>query len=683
VKNKHYIFSLIVLAIALFPFYINLYSASDFIYGGQIFYNDISKAVSLEYLSYLKFLIILSATILITFLIINKALGKNYFFMIRDRFYFKIDFNKRNILINSIIIFFISLLFKILLFNFDLDFGDASYLLNDYYYGDKFNVYKLYTFIAVLTSKITTNYSLYLSILNIILGSLTISIFYLLLSTFNKSFFLNNLIALFILFYLPFSAVDTMIRTDSLYLFLFIFSIFLTVKLTEENNFKYFIALSFILFLSCIAREQTIYILPLYLIFILFSKINNKKIIVSFISLIVIITSTLLSNYNKNKYGISSLFKDRILIIAAMQYGYLNPSIKAHYENSLSDNAKVLLNDINNSYIKNVLPSKREVFKDKYGLPGIWNLIRPDYHNIYRKNHVGKIPSNEELISVKSIVLKDLENLKYSNLSMSSADFDVFMNKKLQEERGVSEERLLLDIQSIIVNDFYSNSTGLGNLKSSLPECNKSNNQKYSSSCLIEVINNINYPYLSTRHDNWHYSKAALEIASKYDPKTKKYIQHKYLEHTSEIMLSVPMLYISQSLLTGFSMTGYVPVPSGMTSRFINIYSDNIFPDFFLYDFQKLYYPGINFWYIHCFLLMIFILFFTEGTKEKNISLFLSFIPIYYGAFLAFANYGEFARLMMPIIPIIIYNYLKLYQRAPVPMTLMLILPGLIRVLLS
>ena len=126
--------------------------------------------------------------------------------------------------------------------------------------------------------------------------------------------------------------------------------------------------------------------------------------------------------------------------------------------------------------------------------------------------------------------------------------------------------------------------------------------------------------YLSARHDNWHYSKAALEIASKYDPETKKYIQHKYLEHTSEIMLSVPMLYISQSLLTGFSMTGYVPVPSGMTSRFINIYSDNIFPDFFLYDFQKLYYPGINFWYIHCFLLMIFALFFIEGTKEKNIS---------------------------------------------------------------
>ena len=356
-----------------------------------------------------------------------------------------------------------------------------------------------------------------------------------------------------------------------------------------------------------------------------------------------------------------------------MQYGYLNPSIKAQYENSLSDNAKVLLNDINNSYIKNVLPSKREVFEDKYGLPGLWNLMRPDYQNIYRKNHVGKIPSNKELASIKSIILKDLENLRYSNLSMSSADFDVFMNKKLQEEREISEERVLLDIQSIIINDFYSNSTSLGDLKPSLAECNKSNNQKYSSSCLIKVINNIDYSYLSGRHDNWHYSKAALEIASKYDPKTKKYIQHKYLEHTSEIMLSTPMLYISQSLLTGFSMTGYVPVPSGMSSRFINIYSDNIYPDFFLYDFQRLYYPMINFWYIYCFLTFLFFLFFSKNTRDRNIGLFISFIPIYYGTFLSFANYGEFARLMIPIVPIIIYSYLKLYKQAPIAMSLSLI----------
>ena len=27
------------------------------------------------------------------------------------------------------------------------------------------------------------------------------------------------------------------------------------------------------------------------------------------------------------------------------------------------------------------------VFEDKYGLPGFWNLVRPDYQNIYRKNH--------------------------------------------------------------------------------------------------------------------------------------------------------------------------------------------------------------------------------------------------------------------------------------------------------
>ena len=272
-----------------------------------------------------------------------------------------------------------------------------------------------------------------------------------------------------------------------------------------------------------------------------------------------------------------------------MQYGYLNPSIKAQYENSLSDNAKVLLNDINNSYIKNVLPSKREVFEDKYGLPGLWNLMRPDYQNIYRKNHVGKIPSNKELVSIKSIILKDLENLRYSDLSMSSADFDVFMNKKLQEEREISEERVLLDIQSIIVNDFYANSTSLGNLKSSLAECNKSNNQKYSSSCLIKVINNIDYSYLSGRHDNWHYSKAALEIASKYDPKTKKYIQHKYLEHTSEIMLSHSyVIYLSEYVDRIFNDRLCAGTPSGMSFKIYRYFigdtylSSNLFKFIFM-----------------------------------------------------------------------------------------------------
>ena len=92
-KSKYYIFSLVVLLVGLFPFYVNLVAASNFIYGGQIFHHDISKAVSLEYLSYLKFLIILSASTLITFLIINKVSGINCFSMIRDKFYFKIDFS--------------------------------------------------------------------------------------------------------------------------------------------------------------------------------------------------------------------------------------------------------------------------------------------------------------------------------------------------------------------------------------------------------------------------------------------------------------------------------------------------------------------------------------------------------------------------------------------------------------
>ena len=648
---------------------------SDKIYGGEIFFNDVTAVVSYKYLSYLIFLAILVIGSYFAISIINKIYNQNFFLIIKDRFYFTIDFNKRNIIINSIIIFFVSLLFKLLLFDFDIKFDGGTQILDNYYYGNKFDVYKLYTLIVVFFYKITNDYSLYLSIFNIIISCLTICTFYLLLSIFSKSFFFNNLVTLFVLIYLPFSAVDTLIRIDVLYLFLFTLSIFLTIKLTEDNNYKYVIALCIILFLSCIAREQTIYMLPLYLAFILFSRVNNKKMVASFVSLIVITTSLYLSYFNINKYGINSLFKDRILIIAAMQYGYLQTSIKKSYESRLSDNAKVLLNDINNSYIKNVLPSKREIFIDKFGLPGVWNLVRPDTHNIYDKNIKKNSPTNEQLISIKNNIIADLENLKDSEISMSSSDFNILMNKKQQQEIEVSDKRLLADIQSIVINDFYFDSTDLGSLKASIPDCIKSNNEEYNSNCLISVINNINRSYISARHDNWTYAKAALEIASRYDPETKKYIHHKYLNHINEIILSVPLLYITQSLLTGFSMTGYVPVPSGMTSRFIDIYSDSIFPDFFLYDFQELYYPAINFWYIHCFLLFIFTLFFMRNSREKNITLFLSFIPIYYGAFLSFANYAEFARLMMPVIPIILYNYFRLYKLVPIPMTLMFILP--------
>ena len=120
-------------------------------------------------------------------------------------------------------------------------------------------------------------------------------------------------------------------------------------------------------------------------------------------------------------------------------------------------------------------------------------------------------------------------------------------------------------------------------------------------------------------------------------------------------------------------MTGYVPIPTSISSSFNNIYASGKLPNILLYDLQKLYYFPINFWYIYCFLLMLFILLFYKKKETRNIYLFLSFIPIYYGLFLSFATFSEFARLMLPVIPLIIFSYIKLYQKAPISMSLTII----------
>ena len=493
------------------------------------------------------------------------------------------------------------------------------------------------------------------------------SIFLKLLFKVNQSFLLNNSIVLIILLYLPISAMDSLIRTDVLYLFLFVLSVYLTLRLAEAENKMSIIYLTFVMFLSCLAREQTIYLLPLFLIFILASKINNKKLVLISLSLTVVITSLFISNYNKNKYGMSSLFKNRILAVSAMQYGYLNSKIMSSYNESLSNDAKDLLKDLNYNYIKNILPSKREEFTNTK-LPSFWSYVRPDNYNIYQKNNLTSKVSENQFILIKENLIKAL---KFSPKYLSYNDLDnIISNLKY-----ISDYRNLLDIQSIILNDFYHNGTSLNVLKNNAPECLNASISKIDSKCLIRVIKNISYNYYQKRHDMTYYNKAALGVASKFNNESKNYTRHEHIDHMSEIILSAPTLYVTQSILSMTTMTGYVPIPSGMSSRSIGIYTNSILPDIFSNDLQKLYYLPVNFWYIHCILLMLFIFLFHKEKDTRNIYLFLSLIPIYYGLFISFATFSEFSRLMLPVIPFIIYNYISLYQKAPIPMSLVIILP--------
>ena len=667
-KNKKitdiwkYIFSAIILIIGITPFYINSHALTEHIYGGQIFYTDMSRSILLGYTWVLTyFLLGLSIFLVINFFI--KKYITNYR---KIENFFAIDYNKNNIIKNSILIFFISFCFKLLLYDFNLDFGDASKILNNYEDGSIFDVYKLYTLVVVMASSIFIDYNIVLGLFNISISSLSMSIYLLLLFKVNKSFALNNIILLTIIFYLPLNAIDSMFRIDALYFFLFTLTIYLVVKLSDPNNKRVLSYLLLVLFLSCIAREQTLYILPLLLLYLIFIKIPNKKIVITSIIFVVVSTSLYLSSYNYNKYNINSLFKNRILVIAAMQYGYLNPSIMKLYENKLSNNAKNLLQDINNSYKKNILPSKRQSFytEEKSIL---WTYIRPDYENVYIKNNLFNISTKENFLLAKNKLIKELNN---SKKYISLKDLDN-ISKQSQNNHNSS----LANIKSLIINDFYNDGTGLGHYKHVYKACDDLTDSKLNRDCLIKVLENITYDYYHTRHDNAFYTKAALEVASNYDKESKKYIKHDNIGYINEILLSRPAMYITQSMLTGLSMTGYVPVPSSMTARFSEVYTTTILPGIFLYDFQKLYYLPINFWYIFCFLSFLLTLFFHKENSEKSLSLFLSFIPLYYGAFISFANFAEFSRLMLPIIPLIMYNFIKLYQKAPVAVSLIFILP--------
>ena len=61
------------------------------------------------------------------------------------------------------------------------------------------------------------------------------------------------------------------------------------------------------------------------------------------------------------------------------------------------------------------------------------------------------------------------------------------------------------------------------------------------------------------------------------------------------------------------------------------------------------------------FIIFIFILysiFFVKKVQKRNMNLLVSLIPLYYGFFISFATYAEFMRLMIPVVPSIIYNFM-------------------------
>lgn len=659
-------------------------------YNGNIFYNDISRLVLTEYIDILTFFAITLILAIVFIFILYKILSinKNIFNNIKKIFnnvYYQIrdNLDTKNI---SILLFFIAVLFKLLLFDFDLNFGNKKVpaMLNNWYYGNQFNVYKAYTFIAVSFSLLFDDFNYYLSMLNIIFGSATISIWYLIVSKTNIYPSIKLIFCLMILFYLPLTAAETLLRTDILYIFFLSLSILFLINLSGKYNYKNLIYLNLILLVSCFIREQTIYLLPLYLFFMIMQL--EKKYYISAVltlSVTVITTSSFISTYNTNKYGFDSLFRDMVLIEKIMQYGYLDDKTRSSYETNLSPDAQLLLNDIVYIYETNLLPSRREAHIDQIDMPQWWSLVRPHHQTIFQKTHQSGTIGSEDIAVIQKLIITDLSKPNNFSRNYNADEISGLIDTTYSKLHSQDEIRLLRDIQYIITNDFYYENAGymsvfeLFSLKTDNEHCKNRgepfgykrvwnirppkeiidlySQQRFSAQCLIDVTSRINRSYLVGIRSNDAYHVASQKISPSFNHESQDYEYHPLvLSNIKEIVASMPILYFVQSIIVGTSQTGYVPVPSGMSLRFSNVYSNSIYSDFMLIDLQKIYYIFINFWYVFCFFAFL-LSFFISNKKIRNINLFFSIFPLYYGFFMAFASPAEFARLMLPIIPFILY----------------------------
>ena len=635
--SKFIIFTILLISSILLIESINSISMHSDIYNGKIFLFDITSK------GYIKILFVF---ISITFLLLyfnNKYRNIHIF----------LNLNKINI---CYILFFISFIFKALLH--DLSFNSPiaqTDIIERIFIDETYNYYKLYSYLVLFIYKASDNYEIYLGLINIALGSL-IPVFIYLISYELKQ---NHLISLFIsslvILFMPLSAIESVYRIDLLYIFLFIFSIYLTL-ITKDYKSYPFLLLIIVLILSCFAREQTLYLLPLYIFYFTLNNIKNKMIVISLLLSSIISVSLLISKYNEINYGSSSFFRDGHLVIKLIQYGYLSDHYSSKLKLSLDEDEINLFNEITDSYHTHVLPHKREVFRNPH-VSQLWYLIRPDKENIFQKNH--KSISGGNLNLVRKEIIAEINKTSSLN-NINSRDINEIL-KNVNNRLSGDDRRILLDIESIIINDILNDKTHLSALKYNRTYC--SNDTKTNQACLIYFIESIDDNYLYQRSDLWFLKKAGLyDFALKYDPNSKRYTQPDNIHLTKNIILEIPMLYISQSLLTLTSMTGYLPIPVEL-GGFSKTLDESIVSKFFTIDFQRIYYLMINLWYLLCFLSLLYYLIFIKNKKENLSFLFISIIPLYYGLFLSVSTFNEFSRLMLPIAPLIFISFIALLSK--------------------
>ena len=549
------------------------------------------------------------------------------------------------------IIFILSILYKYLIFQFNI-YGNYTDTIEGIFFNNEFNDYKLYNYIAYFFYNLSPNHNAYLFIFNNVLGSISLSFFYLILKNINKFTSLNHIVVILIMMYMPMIALETILRVDMLYIFLLITSIYTIILIVDyPTKINIMIFLS-IMLLMTFTREQTFYFLPLYLIYILINNFD-KKVFVS-LSLIIIVTipSLLIADSNQKNYGVSSKYRDFHLIVKMAQYGYLNENIIKGYENKLSTDAQGLLHEIKHVYETNILPHKRKssVNSEAYS----YYLFRPDQETIRQKSLITE--SNVDVDKIHNLIINQLSLLLSKQNSIDLQTFDKKISSLKNNLTKQREKEMLMFIKSLIIHQYLTKTEKvLGNTMM----CKINDTNQYKINCLIGIVKSIvNKKYIKNRSDNWYYTKTAFQFALMPNDNNIGYSQHNKIHKVQEIILAMPTLYLTQSTLTTTSITGRVPIPVNIGSS-QDFYNNNIIPYIFIEKpFQKLYRTPINFWYIFAIWSLILSIFFMKNIKKRNAHIFMALVPLYYGYFLSFATYAEFMRLMIPIIPFVIYNFM-------------------------
>ena len=564
------------------------------------------------------------------------------------------NFNLKNISsdVGFYYIVIISFIFKILLLKFNVVTEDISAELQKIFVNGEFNQYKLYTYISYLFTLLSNNYNLALTYLNILLSSLTVGYIYKIIYRVNK----NQLIALFtsslILLFMPLNMIQLLLRVDSLFIILFIYTIYSLFKQIDSNNYKQIIILNFIVILLSLCRESTLYMIPLFILIGFFIK-KNRFLTLSTMTIAIFVTTSLVSSSNLSEYGMKSRVKNYHLAYNLVHYGYFNESMSHYIREKLSANALQLYDDIYKSYTNSVPPHKRSEFSTS--ITWLKPHFRSNTENIIFKSQF--TPYIGDFDKSKALLLMSLNNSKNT---LTYEELEENLHQSYSKLDDNDQKQLTEFLANLLIHNFLLYSYRLSDgAKIECLDTDSINTDKqliFNKNCVQNKLKNISESFMSAQSDNWSYKRFLLPFVWKFDSSNKKYIPHPQIEYISEIALTLPTLYISQSALTLFGMSGYNPQMVGYADR-NGIYTDPIIPKSILINFQKIYSVIINFWYVFAILSILGSVMLIKDSDLIRDNILIALIPLYYGSFIVFASQFEFSRLMLPIVPFIIYNY--------------------------